>query len=77
MNSVSKINKQDLLNAVSRIPGYAAEYPVCADRMKPLCYTDNIPAVLLGYTKEEYAALVKKDACYTTFAGNLPEVRTY
>ena len=73
---MTKLNKQDLLNTVSRIPGYAAAYLVCADGMKPLCYTDNIPAVL-GYTREEYAALIEKDACDTIFAGNLPEVRAH
>jgi len=76
LDPVTKIDREDLLRTVSRIPGYAAAYLVRAEGLEPLCYSENIPAAL-GYTKEQYAALADKDACETIFTGDIPEVRKH
>lgn len=76
LDPVTKIDREDLLRTVSRIPGYTAAYLVRAEGLKLLCYSEDIPAIL-GYTKEEYVSLADKDAYETIFSGDVPEVRKH
>ena len=75
-SSVPEIDRENLLDALRRMPGYVAAYQIVDDSLRSLYYSPNIPAVL-GLSAGEYEALIAQDACDSVYSGDLPNLREH
>ncbi|MGI5978996.1 MAG: ATP-binding protein [Oscillospiraceae bacterium] len=74
VDSVTEIDRAELLKTVNRMPGYISAYLIDGESLKTLYYSRNIPAVL-DYQEEEYKAQTRVNALDTIFKGDRAEVR--